>query len=278
MARCTTPFNSGSRCPSATAALESNAPATRKPVRMLLSSHARADEVECIVEREFLALRVTPAAVLELARFQPTLSDNQAVRDAQQLCVGELDSRTGVAVVVQHFNSSSSKLGIEPLGDLAYPFGFLHAHGHEHNLEGRNGIRPDDAAFIVILLNRRGHDARHTDAVTTHVEAHFLAAFVENDAFHGLAVLLTQLEDVTYFNTAGNLETSMTRGARVAFYHVADVSRDHSLHVAVPVDAGVVHVSFIGPGHEVSQHQLAVINIDPALESNRADVTGHCIG
>src|SRR3569833_2264889 len=253
MARCTTACNSGSRCPSATAALESSAPATMKPVRMLLRSHARADVVERIAERELLALRITPAAVFELTRFQPTLSDNQAVRDAQQLRVRELDSRTGVAVVVQHFDSSSSELGIEPVGDLAYPFRFLHAHGHEHNLEGRNGIRPDNAAFIVILLNRRGHDARHTDAVTTHVEPHFLAAFVEYNALHGLAVLLTELEDVTYFNTTGNLQTSMTRGARIAFCHVADVSRDHSLLVAVPVDAGVVHVSFIGAGHVVSQ-------------------------
>src|SRR3569833_3204422 len=134
MARCTTAFNSGSRCPSATATLESNAPATRKPVRILQTSqrradltggidrtgaslHALPDKRERIVEREFLALRVTPAPVFELTRFQPALSDNQAVRDAQQLRVGELDARTGVAVVVQHFDSSSSELGIEPVGD-----------------------------------------------------------------------------------------------------------------------------------------------------------------
>src|SRR5882757_5344909 len=194
-------------------------------------SHARADEFERIVEREFLAFRITSIAVFEFACFQSTLTNHEAVRDTQQLCIREFDPGAGVAVVVQHLDPGGSELRIEPIGDLAYPGGLLCAYGHQHDLKWCDRLRPDDAPLIVILLDGGGHDARHTDAVTAHVQRHFFAAFIQYHALHGLAVLLPQLEDVTDFDTPGDLQVPLPGGAGIAFDHVPDVAWDHFLHI-----------------------------------------------
>src|SRR5882724_6940753 len=266
-----TSFNSGSRCWSADAMPDSSAPASTSAMRAQSGSHVRADECERIVEREFLAFRITAIAVLEFACFQSALTDNHAMRNPQQLRIREFDPRAGVAVVVQHLDSGGSEFGIQPVGDLAYPCGFLHAHRHQHDLEGCNRLRPDDAALIVILLDGGGHDARHTDAVAAHVQGHFLATFIEYHTLHGLAVLLPELEDVTDFDAPGDLQAPMPGWAGIAFDHVANVGGDHSLHIPVPVGAGEMHVLFVGPADEVRQRQGAVIHVDAATETDGAD-------
>src|SRR4051794_11005629 len=119
-----TSFNSGSRCWSAAATPDSSAPATTIAIRARSRSHARADEGGRIVEREFLAFRITSIAVFELACFQSAVTDNQAVWNAQQLRIRKFDPRAGIAVVVQHLDSLGSELRIEPVGDLPDPYGF----------------------------------------------------------------------------------------------------------------------------------------------------------
>src|SRR5205807_4605952 len=121
-------------------------------------------------------------------------------------------------------------------------YGFLQAYGHQHDLEGSDRLRPDDAALIVILFNGGGHDARHTDAVAPHVEGNLFAAFVEYDALHGLAVFCSQLEDVTDFDTPRDLQGPAPRRAGVAFDHVADIRGNHALDVPIPVGPGEMHV------------------------------------
>src|SRR4029077_11162916 len=123
--------------------------------------------------------------------------------------------------------------------------GFLQPYCDQDDLERGNGLRPDDSALIVILLDGRGHDARHTNAVTTHVQGHFLATFVEDDPFHGLAVLGSQLEDVTDFDAPDDLQPPVPPGAGVAVHHVPDIGCDHALHVAVPVRARQMQVLFV---------------------------------
>src|SRR5882724_13688873 len=105
-----TSFNSGSRCWSADAMPDSSAPATASAMRAQSRSHVRADECERIVEREFLAFRITSIAVFELACFQSALTDNHAVRNTQQLRIREFDPWTGVAIVVQHLDPGGSEL------------------------------------------------------------------------------------------------------------------------------------------------------------------------
>src|ERR1700716_1504770 len=108
--------------------LDSSAPARTSATRARSTSQVRADECERIVEREFLAFRITSIAVLEFACFQSALTDNDAVRNAQQLRIREFDPRAGVPVVVQHLDSGGSELRIQPVGDLAHPCRLLQAH------------------------------------------------------------------------------------------------------------------------------------------------------
>src|ERR1700716_397572 len=193
--------------------LGSSAPARTIATRARSTSHVRADECERIVEREFLAFRITSIAVLEFACFQSALTDNHAVRNAQQLRIREFDPRARIAVVVQHLDPGRSEFRIEPVGDLAYPCRLLRAYGHQHDLKWCDRLRPDDAALIVILLDGGGHDARHTDAVSAQVQRHFLAAFIEYYALHGLAVFPPHLEAVTDFDAPGDLQAPMPGGA-----------------------------------------------------------------
>src|SRR5882724_11642382 len=233
----------------------------------------RADECKRIVEREFLAFRITSIAVFEFAGFQSALTDNHAVRDTQQLCIREFDPRAGVAIVVQHLDTGGSELRIEPIGDLAHPCGLLRAYGHQYDLEWCDRFRPDDAPLIVILLDGGSHDARHTDAVAAHVQRHFLAAFIEYHTLHGLAVFLPELEDVTDFDAPGDLQAPVPGGAGIALDHVPDVGRDHSLHIPVPVRPGEMHVLFVRAADEVRQRQGAVIHVHTAAETDRANET-----
>ena len=85
-----TPLSSGSRCASACATLRyagarhTSAAASRAPRRRSSSVlEARAVELQRFGPGELATLGIAPAAVLELARLQPALGDDQAVRDPE---------------------------------------------------------------------------------------------------------------------------------------------------------------------------------------------------
>src|SRR6202022_2074597 len=88
---------------------------------------------------------------------------------------------------------------------------------------------------------------------------------------HGLAVFLPELEDVTDFDAPGDLQVAMPGRAGIAFDHVADVGCDHSLHIPVPVRPGEMHVLFVRAADEVRQRQGAVIHVETAAKSDRAN-------
>src|SRR5919109_1307773 len=131
---------------------------------------ALPQERERLSRGKLAAVAVAALAILEPARLEPAIRHHHAVRDAEQLGIGELDSGARIAVVVQHFDPGGSELGIQAGTDLADTRVFLQVKRHQHHLEGRDRIRPDDAALIVVLLDGRRHDPRHADAVATHVE------------------------------------------------------------------------------------------------------------
>src|SRR4051794_40875370 len=108
-----TSFNSGSRCWSANALLESSAPATISAIRARSRSHARADECERIAEREFLAFRITSITVFEFACFQSAISHDHPMRNPQQLRIGEFHAWTGIAVVVQHLDPGGGEFSVQ---------------------------------------------------------------------------------------------------------------------------------------------------------------------
>src|SRR6185503_10204419 len=263
MACRTTGPNAASRCWSARAgdarmpqASASSKPATA-PVkrRKLLTAHACFDEVDRLAARKLRALPVPPVAVLEAAGFQPALRDHQPVRNAEELRIGKLDAGPGIAVVIEHLDALGGELTIEAVGNFAYPGGLLQVERHEHHLEGRQRLRPDDAALIVILLDGRGHDARHTDAIAAHEQRHFTARLIEHGRLEGLAVFAPELKDVSDLDTAGDLEAAAAARARIARAHVADIGGNDVAHVPIPIDSREVHVPLVGAGGAVTPHQ-----------------------
>src|SRR5215831_10093094 len=70
--------------------------------RRASGGEARSQEGEGIPDGEFRARALAPVPVLELPGLEPPLRDDEAVRDPEELGVGELDPRACVAVVVEH--------------------------------------------------------------------------------------------------------------------------------------------------------------------------------
>src|SRR3984893_13994773 len=229
----TTACSCGSRCWSARAGGAKAAPraASAKPTsgrtrgaRVAgLSSETRAHEGERAIGGDLGARPIASLAVFESAGIETAIRHHQAVRDAQQLGIGELDARTRVTVVVQNLDSGGGELGIQAVAGFADTRGFLQVQGYQHYLEGRDRCGPDDAALVVVLFDGRGHDARHTDTVAAHVERGFAARLIEHQRLHRLAVLAAQLEDVTHLDAARDLQAPLAGRAGIALDDVAQV-------------------------------------------------------
>src|SRR5882672_5149937 len=234
----------------------------------------RAHEGGRLIRGELGARAVAPLAVFESAGIEAAIRHHQAVRDAQQLGIGELDARARVTVVVQDLDSGGGELGIQAVADFADTRGFLQVQGYQHYLEGRDRCGPDDAALIVVLFDGRGHDARHPDTVAAHVQGGFAARLIEHQRLHGLAVLAAQLEDVTHLDTARDLQAPLAGRAGVALDDVAQVRSRGAGHIPLPVHAREMHVLLVGAAHEVRERECAVIGIHAALQSHQTDVPG----
>ena len=143
--------------------------------------------------------------------------------ECRELRVRELDARARVAVVVAALRCRRRELGVQPVGGFTDALGLRRVDGHEHHLEGRDRLRPDDAARIVVLLDGGGNDARHTDAVAAHVQRDRLAGFVEHRGLHGLAVLAGRAGRCGPPRCRARCAACPCRGAGVAGDDVAEV-------------------------------------------------------
>ena len=81
---------------------------------------ARAQEFECGMLRKVLALAGPTMAIFERAGLEPAFADDDAVRYAEQLGIGELDPGARVAIVVEHLDARGVELGIQRIGRGAY--------------------------------------------------------------------------------------------------------------------------------------------------------------
>src|SRR5579862_6010464 len=131
-------------------------------------AYAGFDLGDRIREGDGLRAFVAAALVFDLALLQSAVADHEAMRDTDQFHVGEHDARALIAVIQQHFDAGRRQLGIKFFRGLAYAGTLAHADRHYCELEWRDRERPDDAALVVILLDRRGNDARDADSVATH--------------------------------------------------------------------------------------------------------------
>src|SRR4029077_15462897 len=239
-----------------------------------LPGEARAQEGERFIGGKLGTAAVTAMTVLEPSGVEPALRDHQTVWDTEELRVRELDPRPRIAVVVEHLDAGGAQLGIQAVADFADTGGLLQVERHQHELERRNRLGPDDAALIVILLDGGCHDARYTDAITAHVERDLPSGLIEHHSLHGRAVLAAELEDVANLDAAGNLQPSAPGGAGITFDHLTEVRAEHATNVPLPVYPGQVHVLLVRTAHEVGERQRAVIGIHAALEAHETDIAG----
>src|ERR1700683_4079008 len=80
--------------------------------------------------------------VLEISAAQTPVADDDTVRDADELRIGELDSRPGVAVVKQHIDAGGGEFLVQGIGRLLYALRLLIIDRHQHDEKGRQRLRP----------------------------------------------------------------------------------------------------------------------------------------
>src|SRR5690606_41135785 len=90
------------------------------------------------------------------------------------------------------------------------------AHG---DLPGRHRLGPDDPGFVVVLLDRRGDDARNADPVAAHRRMHVGAAFIQHGEVHRLAVFAAAPEHVADFDPARDVPGAALLGT-LAGHHL----------------------------------------------------------
>src|SRR5262245_19106586 len=279
-----TSLSPGSCCRSARAAgataIAASAAATSSgarvpPIpRVLARCEARAHEADGLGRGKFLAGLGLACPVLEPAGAEPALGHDDAVRNAEELRIGELDAGPRVPVVEQHLDVRVGELAVEPLRRLAHRRRLLPVEADDDDLEGRERRRPDDAALVVVLLDRRGDDARDADAVAAHVHLDVPALLVLHASAHRLAVLLPELEYVTDFDSPRDREPPGAARARVAVDGVAQVRDGRLGQVAPPVDPREVCVRLVRAADEVRDRGRRVVGDHGQLEAHRTEKAG----
>ena len=82
-----------------------------------------------------------------------------------------------------------AQLGVELLCQLLHAIGLVHVHRQNSDLERRDGVRPDNAAIVKVLLNSGGHHAGHPNTVAAHGQDLVAAVFTLYRGIHRLRVL-----------------------------------------------------------------------------------------
>ena len=136
----------------------------------------------------------------------------------------------------------------------------MHVHRQNRHLERRDSVRPYDAAFVVVLLNRRSYYTRYPDTVATHRQDLVTAIFTLYGGFQCFGVLGTQLEDVTNFDTTFDQQRTLTIRAWIARHHVADISNFRGSDIAIPVDAEVVFTIDVSTSSEITHRRNGTVN------------------
>src|SRR5690606_6348110 len=132
----------------------------------------------------------------------------------------------------------------------------------------------DDASLIMILLDRRGYDAGHTDAVAAHLHRTGLPFGIEHGRVHRAAVLVAELEDLPDLDAARDRELAAAARARVAGDRVAQIRDFGELRVAFPADAAIVIVRTVRAADEVRERHGVLVDVGRNLEPDRADEAG----
>src|SRR5690606_5876111 len=192
------------------------------------------------------------------ARGQPAFRYDDTMRYADQLDVGEHRAGAQAAVVERGLDAGGIEFAVQRLGGLGHGRVVLRIDDADHRAPGRHRLGPDDAGFVVVLLDRGGDDARDADAVAAHRRVHGLAAFVQHGAAHRLGIAAPEREHVADLDAAGDPQRALAVGRGIALDHVADVGDVVRLgQVAAPVHAGEVVAGLVGADHEIGHRRHA---------------------
>ena len=196
------------------------------------------------------------------------------MRHTDQFHVGEHYARPFVAIVEQHGNAGGGEGVMQAVGRFPDRSTLGITDGHDGNVKRRDGLRENNAAFVVVLLDRGGHDTRDTDTVAAHFHDLRFAGLVEEGEIHRFRVFGAQLENVADFNAAANLQRAFAVGRGVTGYDVTDVGKHGLGEIAADVHVGQVVIVFIGADNKAGHCADGAVGNDCAAESDGTERAG----
>src|SRR5262245_48999127 len=226
------------------------------------------------VERQLTRRAAAPALQLDDLALEALGSDGQAVRDADQLGVLELDAWPLVARVEDRLDAALAQRLVEPFARLGR-LDVLRVQHRDDHLEGRHRHGPHDPVVVVALLDDRRHHAPDADAVGAHLDRAALPPLVERVRAERLAVAGAELEDVADLDGLVHGERGSAQRARLAGAHLAQIEPILYGDVALEVDAAQVMVVPIGAGgHAAPPAQRRVRQHAEAAHAHRTEAAG----
>src|SRR5438874_4361081 len=231
--------------------------------RRLRIHEARLHECRRLRDRHACGGDIAAMLVLDDAVLQSALADDDAMRDADELLVGEEDPGALVAIVEEDLEARTRQFRVELFRRLLDRIALPVAERDHGGDERRHRIGPDDAFVVVVLLDRCGDDARDADAVAAHLHRLRLALLVDVGDAHLPGIRGAKLEDVAHLDAARDLEPSLAVGRRIARDDVADVGDGLGLgEVAPEVDARQVEAFLVRAGAEVAHRGDGAVGDD----------------
>src|SRR5690606_30233059 len=135
-------------------------------------------------------------------------------------------------------------------------------HRYNGHFKRGNGSWPNNAFLVKVLLNGRRNHTCYPNTIATHGHSEWFAIFTQDFTAQCFRVFLTQLEDMTHFDTTFDLQCAFAIWRRVTFNYITQVINFSELCITFPVYAGCMLVSCISTGHKVRKNRSCTVNND----------------
>src|SRR5919108_3323089 len=110
-----------------------------------------------------------------------------------------------------------------------------------------DGKRPNDTVGVMILLDGGGDQPANPDPVTSHFDGSLTAFSVEISRAHGLAVLPSQIENLSHFNASITFQrAAIAAGTGIAGYGQAQIGKSGWREVPFLIDIHIMGVRLVG--------------------------------